>query len=298
MGKFGLDNGGNSFMKAAPMSLIFNFDELKTNEKTAPKSLLQIIRRAGSTVASSWVDGKTRRENAISFKQIHLVFADSQEAVLRVKQSGDIYQVKLNGRAIPIKHQDDHKRAIIEVIDAVDANLSKFQKKLAQTKVAMPVGIKSTVTRKEDALKQRLIELDQAISEAQAELAAASFDEVEAEADAEEDWLEDGDDAFDEEVEWQAMPSDDEATMDGDFVGHPFRGNQYKRASHQSSAAVSASQQAKRHAKTGDKKALSVAHRVAHYAHKAAALGASGQAKKYHHKMARLHAKHGGLNKA
>lgn len=274
------------------MSLIFNFDELKTNEKTAPKSLLQIIRRAGSTVASSWVDGKTRRENAISFKQIHLVFADSQEAVLRVKQSGDIYQVKLNGRAIPIKHQDDHKRAIIEVIDAVDANLSKFQKKLAQTKVALPVGIKSTVTRKEDALKQRLTELDQAISEAQAELAAASFDELG------DGWADDGDDAFDAEVEWQAMPSEDEATMDGDFVGHPFRGNQYKRASRQSGAAVSASQQAKRHAKTGDKKATRMAHRVAHYAHKAAAIGATGQAKKYHHKMARLHAKHGGVNDA
>jgi hypothetical protein len=291
--QFGLDNEGNSFVKAASMSLVFNFDELKTNEKTAPKSLLQIIRRAGSTVASSWVDGKTRRENAISFKQIHLVFADSQEAVLRVKQSGDIYQVRLNGRAIPIKHQDDHKRAVIELIDAVDANLSKFQQKLAKAKVALPVGIKSTVTRKEDALKQRLIELDQAISEAQAELATASFDEVGDDWDGDED-----DDDFDAQAEWQAMPSDDEATMDGDFVGHPFRGNQYKRASRQSGAAVSASQQAKRHAKTGDKKALSVAHRVAHYAHKAAAIGASGQAKKYHNKMARLHAKHSGLNDA
>ena len=96
-------------------NLVFKFDELKTNESTAPKSLLQIIRRAGSSVASSWVNGKVRRENAISFKEIHLVFADSQEAILRVKQSGDIFQVKLNGRAIPIKNQDDHKLAIIEV---------------------------------------------------------------------------------------------------------------------------------------------------------------------------------------
>ncbi|TDR30693.1 hypothetical protein [Hydromonas duriensis] len=278
------------------MSLVFNFDELKTNEKTAPKSLLQIIRRAGSTVASSWVDGKTRRENAISFKQIHLVFADSQEAVLRVKQSGDIYQVRLNGRAIPIKHQDDYKRAIIEVIDAVDANLSKFQKKLAQTKVTLPVGIKSTVTRKEDALKQRLVELDQAIAQAQAELASARFDE--ALDDEEEEWIDEHDeqDEFDAQAEWDAMAGDDEATMDGDFVGHPFRGNQYKRASRQSGAAVSASQHAKRHAKTGDAKALKVAHRVAHYAHKAAAIGATGQAKKYHNKMARFHGKHGGVN--
>ena len=489
-------------------NVVLKFDELKANDATAPKSILQIIRRAGASVASSWVDGKVRRDNAISFKEIHLVFADNQEAVLRVKQSGDIYQVKLNGRAMPIQNQDDHKLAIIEIIDAVDANSNKFQLKLAKSKVKLPVGIQSTVTRKQDALKARITELDVAIAEAQAELGVTmdsadsditlygsiksihpsvpkdlqqwtildesatsteygckvriqkeqaanatfqkpmvfllsesanngwtlranspllnyngcysiangmtTFKEALKAAEVELSRVThavnqnlrsygsagfddaDGDDLendFDEESEWANMPTDevvmdaskkdrytsyvselvladgttklkvetyhgdfsgsaggrsgrlngfqkvtdgidgqaysvnvgltkvyldkhngkaledilsgktigtkvtlDSATMDGDFIGHPFRGNQYKQASRQSGAAVAASQHAKTTEKRGDKHALKLAHQSAHYAHKAASIHAQGQARKYHHKMARLHAKHAGLN--
>ena len=273
-------------------SQVFNFDELSSNEHTAPKSILQIIRRAGGTVASSWVDGKVRRENAIAFKEIHLVFADSQEAVLRVKQSGDIFQVKVNGRATPIKNQDDHKKALIEVIDAVDANSASYQKKLTQTKVVTPTGLKSTVTRKEEALTARIEELKAGISEATNELAA--MDDAN---DSDDDNIEG---TFDADTEWENTPSDDadddfEATMDGDFKGHPFRGNQYKKGSRQSGAAVHASKSAKRHEKSGDKKALKSAHKSAHYAHKAAAIEAKGSSRKYHNKMARFHGKHGGV---
>lgn len=271
---------------------VFNFDELSSNEHTAPKSILQIIRRAGGTVASSWVDGKVRRENAIAFKEIHLVFADSQEAILRVKQSGDIFQVKVNGRATPIKNQDDHKKALIEVIDAVDANSASYQKKLTQTKVVAPKGLKSTVTRKEEALTARIEELKAGISEATNELAA--MDDAN---DSDDDNIEG---TFDADTEWENTPSDDadddfEATMDGDFKGHPFRGNQYKKGSRQSGAAVHASKSAKRHEKSGDKKALKSAHKSAHYAHKAAAIEAKGSSRKYHNKMARFHGKHGGV---
>lgn len=273
---------------------VFNFDELSSNEHTAPKSILQIIRRAGGTVASSWVDGKVRRENAIAFKEIHLVFADSQEAVLRVKQSGDIFQVKVNGRATPIKNQDDHKKALIEVIDAVDANSASYQKKLTQTKVVTPTGLKSTVTRKEESLTARIEELKAGISEATNELAA--MDDANDSDDSDEDNIEG---MFDADTEWENTPSDDaddiEATMDGDFKGHPFRGNQYKKGSRQSGAAVHASKSAKRHEKSGDKKALKSAHKSAHYAHKAAAIEAKGSSRKYHNKMARFHGKHGGV---
>jgi hypothetical protein len=276
---------------------VFNFDELSSNEHTAPKSILQIIRRAGGTVASSWVDGKVRRENAIAFKEIHLVFADSQEAVLRVKQSGDIFQVKVNGRATPIKNQDDHKKALIEVIDAVDANSASYQKKLTQTKVSTPTGLKSTVTRKEAALTARIEELKAGIAEATNELAA--MDDASDSDDSDDDNIEG---TFDADVEWENTPSDDVddsddvgATMDGDFKGHPFRGNQYKKGSRQSGSAVHASKSAKRHEKSGDKKALKSAHKSAHYAHKAAAIEAKGSSRKYHNKMARFHGKHGGV---
>jgi hypothetical protein len=80
--------------------------------------------------------------------------------------------------------------------------------------------------------------------------------------------------------------------LDGDFKGHPFRGNQHKKASKASHAAVHSSIHAKKTAKNGDKKSLKKAHLAAHYAHKAASVEASGKAKKYHNKMANFHGKH------
>ena len=38
---------------------------------------------------------------------------DEERVVLRIKQSGDIFQVLLNGKVLPIKNQDDHVKAII-----------------------------------------------------------------------------------------------------------------------------------------------------------------------------------------
>jgi Defence against restriction A N-terminal len=150
----------------------FEFDELKPNPQTAPKSIIRAFTRAGATVASSWVDGKNRRENSISFKEINLIFGDGQAVVLRVKQTGDIFQVKLNGIAVPIKKQDDHAKAFGEVVNMLEANRTKWQKKMAALKVDMPTGLKSTVTRKEDALASQEAEVDKAIAEAESELAS------------------------------------------------------------------------------------------------------------------------------
>lgn len=111
--------------------------------------------------------------------------------------------------------------------------------------------------------------------------------------DDDHDFADDGD--FDVEAEWDACKDDDDIAMDGDFVGHPFRGNQYKKSSHASSAAVHASKSAKRAEKSGNKVELKKAHATAAYAHKSASIGATGKAKKYHNKMARFHAKHGGI---
>lgn len=115
--------------------------------------------------------------------------------------------------------------------------------------------------------------------------------------DNDDDSSEDGDDDFDAEAEWDACSGDDDedVAMDGDFKGHPFRGNQYKKASRESGAAVHASKRAKRAEKSGDKKALKSAHKTAAFAHKAAAVDAKGKAKKYHNKMAKFHAKHAGM---
>ena len=99
-----------------------------------------------------------------------------------------------------------------------------------------------------------------------------------------------GDD-FDATAEWDAVPEaeGEEKVLDGDFKGHPFRGNQFKAAGRASGAAVNASIRAKTAERRGDAESASKAHETAHYAHKAAAVEATGKAKKYHKIMAKFH---------
>lgn len=150
---------------------LFTWEDLTDNPKTAPKKLLTAFKRAGANIASSWVEGNLKRENGISYRQIYLVFDDSQQIVLRVKQSGDVFQVKLNKKVIPLKEQDDIKRAIIEVIKIVDQNSTKFQRAQSRKKIELPKGMKSTQKRKEILFAEEEEMLDRAIAEKRAILA-------------------------------------------------------------------------------------------------------------------------------
>lgn len=117
------------------------------------------------------------------------------------------------------------------------------------------------------------------------------------EADEDEDEGED----FNEDAEWEATPEDEdeEAALDGDFKGHPFRGNQYRKGSRTSGTAVSASIHAKKVARGGSAREVRNAHRIAHHTHVAASLAVTTRnAGRYHRKMARLHAKHAGITAA
>lgn len=105
-----------------------------------------------------------------------------------------------------------------------------------------------------------------------------------------------GGEEFDAEDEFGAMPAvavDD--ALDGDFPGHPFRGNQYVKASAQSRSAVNSSIRAKAAEGKGDHKAKKAAHRTAYHAHMAAASEAKGKAKSYHKTMAKFHKRQGGV---
>lgn len=116
-----------------------------------------------------------------------------------------------------------------------------------------------------------------------------TLDSAEADAD---------DDDFDEDAEWEATPDDEdeEPALDGDFAGHPFRGNQYRKGSRTSGTAVAASIHAKKVAKAGSERDVRRVHRMAHHSHVAASLAVTTRtARRYHRKMARLHAKHAGV---
>jgi hypothetical protein len=130
-------------------------------------------------------------------------------------------------------------------------------------------------------------------------MTTADMDAV-AEGDGKEKEGDDEDDDTDPEKEWSETPDEEpkdgeEKVLDGDFVGHPFRGNGYRKASRESGAAVNTSIRAKRAEKSGDAKATKTAHKAAHHAHAAAALTAdTKKAKSYHAKMATFHGSRAG----
>lgn len=145
-------------------NILFGWEYLVAGQPV--KKLTTAFAGAGASVISATSDGKARRTAGISFKTLDLTFADSQAIELMVKQTGDVYQVKLNGQIVPLKNPDDHKAAIKELVAKMDAGRAKFQKKLTAVKVELPKGTKSTAAKQAVVLAERVQELDTQIAEA------------------------------------------------------------------------------------------------------------------------------------
>lgn len=118
-------------------NLLFSFEDLSSKDK-AFKQVSRYFSRAGANIVQHEIPSKIKRTSGISYREMLLTFADSQRVTLRIKQTGDIFQVLLNDKILPIKEQDDHVKAIAEIVQAMDAGRSRFQKKLAAAKVRPP----------------------------------------------------------------------------------------------------------------------------------------------------------------
>jgi hypothetical protein len=154
-------------------NLLFSFEDLSIKDKAA-KQAIRYFSRAGANVVQQDVPATIKRSSGITYREMTLTFADSQNVVLRIKQSGDIFQVLVNGKALPIKNQDDQVKAIAEIVQAMDAGRTKFQKTLALTKVKPPAGIRTAAPRMEQALTQKRDALKESIASVRAEIASLS----------------------------------------------------------------------------------------------------------------------------
>lgn len=150
-------------------NLLFNFDKL-TEKDPGVNRATQQFHRAGASVVQADPGSGVKRTSGVSYRELSLTFADSQRVVLRIKQSGDIYQVALNGNIIPIKNQDDHAAAIAEITKVMDASRVKFQRKLAATKVKPPASIRTAAPKMEAVLTQRRDALKEAVAEVRSEI--------------------------------------------------------------------------------------------------------------------------------
>lgn len=156
-------------------NLIFEFKDLETKQKQVQKKIENIFNAAGKIKpVEIEIDGKTKRNNGISYKQIFCEFADSQTVIFKVKQTGDIFEVLLNKKILPIANQDNHRKAVGEVINAMEKGRSAFQKKLAKAKATLPPSVKSTIVSKQQAMDEKKAALLEAIQAVQSELDAVN----------------------------------------------------------------------------------------------------------------------------
>lgn len=155
----------------ADKTLIFGFYELSDKDSSIKKAK-RYFAQAGVVVTSIDVDAKTKRAMGTSFREVHFGFADSQTVSFGVKNTGDVYQIKVNGRLTPIKSQDDHLQAIKEIAALLDKNRAKFQAALAKVKVALPASIRTAAPKMEQVLREKIVSVDDAIAAAKEKLSS------------------------------------------------------------------------------------------------------------------------------
>ncbi|NDI85057.1 defense against restriction DarA-related protein [Undibacterium crateris] len=152
--------------------VLLNFSEMGSAKDASTKAIRKAFLRAGAEVAQADILPGLKRTSGITYRELQLIFSDSQTVTLMVKQSGDIFQVKLNGKIIPIKNQDDHQEAATELAAKMESGRTSFQKRLASIKVALPAAIKTSVVKIEESLQTRLGALNDAIAEVNEQIAA------------------------------------------------------------------------------------------------------------------------------
>lgn len=152
-------------------TLIFGFYELSDKDKSIAKAK-RYFAQAGANVTSVDVDAKVKRTMGVSFREVQFGFADSQTVSFGVKNTGDVYQVKVNGKITPIKSQDDHLKAITEIVAAMDKGRAKFQAAMAKVKVALPASIRTAAPKMEQVLREKIVAVDEAITAAKEKLAS------------------------------------------------------------------------------------------------------------------------------
>jgi len=151
-------------------NLLFSFDDLTRKDK-AVKELEKHFKRAGANPVSVDVDSRVKRTSGVSYREISLTFSDSQVVKLRIKRPGDIFQVMLNRKVMPMANQDDHAKAIGEIVQAMDRGRTAFQKRLAKAKVKLPKRMKTAAPRMETRLEEKRDALKEAVDDARQQLA-------------------------------------------------------------------------------------------------------------------------------
>jgi len=151
-------------------TILFDFSNM-SSKSSAAKKAIQYFARAGENVVSVGVVPQIKRTAGVTYRELTLGFADSQTLTFRIKVDGDVYQVLLNGKAVPVLHQDDQVAAVIELCKMMNAGRNKFQQKLAKAMVKLPPTIRTAAPKMLQILTEKRGTLKSAIADIRDEIA-------------------------------------------------------------------------------------------------------------------------------
>lgn len=152
-------------------NLLFNFESPSEKDRAVRQAESRFA-RAGAPVVSSSVDKTTSRRAGMTFRNVHFTCADGQTVTMAFKASGDVFEVRINGKVTPLRHQEDHALAITEVVEKLEKGRSAFQKALTRVRMPLPPSIRTsrgTLLRvkqdRRDALKEAIAVAEQTLAE-------------------------------------------------------------------------------------------------------------------------------------
>ena len=159
--------------------IIFKFDSNGAANKKAINDMTRLFAKHGVQVISHEVAATTSKRAGIDFRAVNFTFADSQTVTLNVKDTGDVFEAKVNGSVVPLKEQDDHAGTIKELAAQMGRRRAAFQKSLARVKTPTPAGVRQTRTQKLAAKQSQRDTLKTQVQEAKTELSQLTGTPVE-----------------------------------------------------------------------------------------------------------------------
>jgi Defence against restriction A N-terminal len=146
-------------------NLIFDIYNLSHKDKAIAMAK-RAFARAGAEVATVDVDAKTKKTLGVEYREVQFGFADSQTIRFGVNATGDVAQVKLNGKSVPLKNPDDHGATIEELVALMVKGRTKFQASLAKARVTLPATIRTAAPKIAQVMRDKIAAIDDAITEA------------------------------------------------------------------------------------------------------------------------------------
>ena len=96
------------------------------------KGILKQFEKENLPVESVEATNKAKRELGFLVKSATFNFESGQKLLLKAKAGGSIFQVKLNGRVMPVKNADNLEKGVKEVVQYVKKNEGTFLKQRAK----------------------------------------------------------------------------------------------------------------------------------------------------------------------